>query len=311
MPAELSPHQNTVFSLIPLNNLTTKWFIDEPKNRHLVTTLWGSFRVLSIRPGLSKCSLTLATIGRDSNKEIYSSHNNVGRTQCSFEINPRTGAVVLYDLSADHEDGGTKIICERTSRTTPFEGGGGRKVVVKPGLNTAFGLGGVYRNLFKFRIHWHQYPIPEVYYKNVILPDVLLPPSRVPTGEKLISKKSPHPVDKKPRMRYEVLVGEAIQGPLAEVSKVVDLRTGDVVVIKTLKRSNNSPESDPREDALKREIDAISSAKDNVSDTIRNFLDTRTNQHPRTILLISSQHKAGMNLRLRYSWVSRTVVFRN
>src|SRR5205814_8204675 len=102
----------------------------------------------------SRNHATLATLGRN-NIDIIVEGSSIARSQCSFEILPDTGIVMLYDRSFNQS---TQV---SGKNATPFEHGRIRRVV-QDKLNTEIGMGGEGRDLVRFELRWHQNPVQTV-----------------------------------------------------------------------------------------------------------------------------------------------------
>ncbi|KAK4551770.1 hypothetical protein LTR86_010912 [Recurvomyces mirabilis] len=125
------PHALSIFSIIPRNS-HAEAVLQHPRNAWLVSTVHGQdntvLRGLNIGPHIAATAKwTLATIGR--NADIVVDDAQVSRTQCSFEVNDKTGA----------------ILCR-----TP------RQVLVSPEINREFWFGTRNGKQWHFAIIWHQ-----------------------------------------------------------------------------------------------------------------------------------------------------------
>ena len=146
------PPPLALFSLEALNPRAAA-VIADPSNSHLVsqytTPEQRTFTVLNIghvRSGLGG-SATLATLGRTG--DIHVQGTEIAKTRCSFEIDRKTKVVMFHDRSTSQS---SQVFGEQT---VPFEHGRIRTVVVNEKLNTIIGMGGVGRDLVKFRLCWH------------------------------------------------------------------------------------------------------------------------------------------------------------
>lgn len=147
------PHPNAFFSLQPLKDKACRVVMDRDNRRH-VSTLPDGTLVLDVGRVRSdaKDDVTLATIAR--NGDIHVDEGTISRNQCAFELVRETGVIMFYDRS--HAKSSQVFDDPMNPRAAvPFEHGRvPRRVVVRPGLNTIIGMGGVHRNLVKFRILW-------------------------------------------------------------------------------------------------------------------------------------------------------------
>lgn len=93
---------------------------------------------------------TLATLGR-AGCDITLEANNISKHQATFEINPVSNLVMLWNHSKYQSTqilGGEHIF--------PLERERIRRVVVQKDVNTTFGMGGSERDLMPFDKVWHQ-----------------------------------------------------------------------------------------------------------------------------------------------------------
>lgn len=149
--ARSHPHPLALFSLAA-KNVRAKDVIAHPCNKHLVSTMKDGKLALDIGPHIrSKSCNTLATLGRNDT-DITVNGSCIARVQCSFEIDPDTRVVMLFDRSNGQSTQvfGNKVI--------PFEHGRPRRVLVQQAINTTVGMGGVGRDFFQFELIWHQSP---------------------------------------------------------------------------------------------------------------------------------------------------------
>ncbi|KAL9101820.1 MAG: hypothetical protein Q9163_002967 [Psora crenata] len=231
-------HPLALFSLKPLNPRSLE-AVKHSQNSHLVSKLPGDGEA----PGLdvvydirSQSPNTLATLGR-SDTDIILEGSIIGRVQCSFEINPDTKVVMLYDrLNAQTNQ-------VSGANATPFEHGRPRRVVVQRDLNTIVGMGGVAQNLFQFELIWHKDPI-EMFVNQQDIPwgqegnprlartedeqPTVLPLQRV---TRVHASGQLNPV-----IRYREIGLPVGSGQFATVHKCINTDSGDFMAVKILKR---------------------------------------------------------------------------
>ncbi|KAI1750329.1 kinase-like domain-containing protein [Xylaria castorea] len=187
-------------------------------------------------------SSTLATIGRDG--DIVIEGAGISKTQCSFELNFETGYVLFYDRS----HGQTSQVYGKNR--TPFEYGRPRKVVVHPNLNTEIGFGGVNRNLFQFRLIWHDKSTAETV--NTVKTRVILTLQGNPRlAETIDDADTELPSERQTRihttrpkqlpMRWEAIGGLG-SGTYADVFKGFNIDDGRLMAVKRMKPPTNEAE---------------------------------------------------------------------
>lgn len=143
------PHPLALFSLKPLNERARN-VVAHPGNAHRRSALSDGEVGLDVGFYIhSQSHNTLATLGRGGT-DIIVEGSLISRIQCSFELDPDSGLIVLYDRSHGQS---TQVFGEHA---TPFELDRNRRVVVGEGINTKFGMGGERQNLIEFELIWHQ-----------------------------------------------------------------------------------------------------------------------------------------------------------
>lgn len=148
-------HPLAWFSLVSRNKRAED-VITHPCNSHLVSMLEGNRLAFDIGFHIrSGACNTLATLGR-SDTDIMLEGSSIARVQCSFEIAPDTGVVMLYDRSHGQT---TQVFGPVVA---PFEYGRLRRVLVQDQLNTLLGVGGVGCNHIQFQLVWHRNRIDTV-----------------------------------------------------------------------------------------------------------------------------------------------------
>ncbi|KIH91211.1 hypothetical protein SPBR_01482 [Sporothrix brasiliensis 5110] len=247
------PQSLALFFLEPLNGAAFA-VAEDDSNKHL---LWEP-NVFGIGHVASKTGnpTVLATIGRDG--DIYIPDGNISRVHCSFELDADTGIVMLYDRSNS-----------QTTQTVgndafPFEFGRPRKVVVMPDMNTTFGIGGIRSDKYQFSIVWPDdtaalqqrtsamlQPNPRLARTLDLLRDTALPTGML---TRIHTPGGPSP----DTIRFQKIGEKLGSGAFGEVSKAVNVDTGQLLAVKTIKQVGRLQH--PQEwRYLKREIQALSS----------------------------------------------------
>lgn len=152
------PHPLTLFSLIPDGD-RARAVAMHSNNFHLTSFIPGvrdsqdpkelAFGInIGIHIG-SRSPQTLATLGR--NGDITVEGQDISKIQCSFEMNPDTQTIMLYDRSTSRstQTYGDNAIYFEVQRVP-------RRLVVDEQLNDAFKIGCFSREPVSFRIHWHK-----------------------------------------------------------------------------------------------------------------------------------------------------------
>ncbi|KAK2797257.1 hypothetical protein FQN50_009265 [Emmonsiellopsis sp. PD_5] len=278
------PHPLTLFSLVPFpENERSAHIVNHPDNAHLVSTSSDN-KTLAIEVGLhirGQSSPTLAMLGRDTNVDIVLDDSSISRNQCSFEIDLKTGVVMLYDRSF-------RCTCKVSGDYyTPFESGRERCVVVSPVVNTQLEMGGENRNLVQFTLDWYHDPL-EILKSIKAYNTIPFTPVQNPRHARTIDDAETvgpsrritriHTGQCSLRMR-SVILGRLGSGQFGTVYKAVDVDSGRLMAVKILTQPENT--ADPQKIfewersfryALKREVEALS----NLS-------------HPRIVEYITSQ----------------------
>lgn len=233
-------------------------------NRCHVSTLPDGTLVLDVGRVRSdaKDDVTLATIAR--NGDIHVDEGTISRNQCAFELVRETGVIMFYDRS--HAQSSQVFDDPMNPRAAvPFEHGRvPRRVVVRPGLNTIIGMGGVHRNLVQFRIHWACQPEDvakkiaarhdDSAWSNPRLARTLdeadtLLASQMETRIHSIGRK-------KPRMGWMTLEPNALgAGAFATVYKALDLDSGRHMAVKLMEK--DTAKGNRWWAALKREVENL------------------------------------------------------
>lgn len=200
---------------------------------------------------------TLVTLGRDGDVVLQGS--TISRIQCSFEINSETQIVMFIDRSSNQS---TQVFGKNSYS---FANGLERKVVVQKGLNPIIGMGGINRNDIQFELIWHhQNDHAQSYVErrgNICLglnprfadtePEVHLDAS-----DRMDGLETPSWMNNSPKIRYHM--GEFLgEGGYGEVSRAIDVDTGRVMAVKSIKC--DWKEEDSRTSTLlRREIEFLS-----------------------------------------------------
>ncbi|EGC46549.1 CAMK family protein kinase [Histoplasma capsulatum var. duboisii H88] len=258
----LDTHPLALFSLIPRNE-RAEAVVADPLNDHLASLLEG---ILVLDIGLnvrSKSCNTLATLGR-GDVDVYVAGSSISKTQCSFERDPNTNVVMLYDRSHSQT---TRVFGGDDDESMPFEYGRLRKVVVQDKVNTMLGMGGEGRNLVLFGLKWHL-SATEMIGKNWknISPDIEDNPRVARTiddAETVLPSRRetrPHTSGRVGlKMRYAT-IDRIGSGKFGEVYKVVDADLGRLMAVKILKQAVSGATEEQEVAsyyALKREVETL------------------------------------------------------
>ncbi|KAK2775939.1 hypothetical protein FQN53_002927 [Emmonsiellopsis sp. PD_33] len=221
-------------------------------------------------------------LGRDTNVDIVLDDNSISRNQCSFEIDLKTGVVMLYDRSF-------RCTCKVSGGYyTPFESGRERRVVVSPAVNTQLEMGGENRNLVQFTLDWYHDPL-EILKAIKAYNTIPFTPVQNPRHARTIDDAETVGPSRRItrihtgqvgslKMRF-VILGRLGSGQFGTVSKAIDVDSGRLMAVKILTKPDNTMDSQKIFEwersfryALKREVEALS----NLS-------------HPRIVEYITSQ----------------------
>lgn len=253
----LGPIPLTLFSLVPLND-RARDVIAHPNNHHLISTSFEGYQTLDIGFYIRPTSQnTLTTLGR-CDSDITLQGASISRFQCSFEINPSTGVIMLYDRSNSQT---TQVFGENACK---FETGRLRRVVVAENLNTKIGIGGQACDLIHFQLRWHN-NADEILKKLSVrqLPYELENPCVARTVDE---ERTAPPTRLKNKfdtpggymsMRYKVggLLGA---GTFGEVYRATDIDSGNTRAVKIIKRPEIGWNDTDRE-KLRREVTTLAS----------------------------------------------------
>ncbi|KAI1305448.1 kinase-like domain-containing protein [Xylaria venustula] len=227
---------SALFSLIPLN-IPAIEVIDEVSNQHLFNeTTQG----LDIGHTFSKSgdNQTLAILGRSGDVVIRG--RRIAKIQASFEIDSETSIVMFYDRSHSY----TSRISGQNA--TPFEHGRPRKVVVLPGHNTMIGMGGITLEIAKGRLDSSLQMNP-VFDRTIEDDgDTVVPSQR--------EARIHTPWPQQPIVRY-AKINPLGSDQFGEVYRAVNMHTGKILAVKSLKRSVHTSEDAKRYKVMKREVE--------------------------------------------------------
>lgn len=256
-----SPRPLTLFTLIPQTD-AARAVVNHSANAPFVLQ-HGDQLVFDVGHMRAKPDGTLVTLGR-GNADIVLDSPSLSRIQCSFVINPDTNVVMLHDLS------GRWFTQVSGLPLFPFENDRTRQVVVSSKLNPVLGMGGENRDLYKFRLEWHQDltdTLKEIKARkeadasisyqedtrNARTIDVEETATETPRFDLRIH------VPPRPKIRYIRLDNSALgRGQFGQVFKVIDVDTGRFLAVKNLVR----PAEGSREAAAqKREVEVLSRAR--------------------------------------------------
>ncbi|KAI9768661.1 MAG: hypothetical protein M1839_003996 [Geoglossum umbratile] len=148
------PHPLALFSLLPYGeNERAKRAVAHPDNSHHVSTLPDGTQALDVGfHTRGKSSITLVTLGRGVEADIYIEGPSISNAQCPFEMDLDTGVVMFCDRSHGCT---TQVSGENATR---LEYGRTWKVLVQKELNTIIGMSGERRDLVQFELKWHHGP---------------------------------------------------------------------------------------------------------------------------------------------------------
>ncbi|CDM30302.1 hypothetical protein DTO013E5_9283 [Penicillium roqueforti] len=258
------PHRLALFSLRPLNE-RAKNVASHPGNKHLTSKLNDGTIVLDIGFHIrSRSRHTIATLGRGGDADLFIEGFNISKIQCSFEIEPNTNVIMLYDRS----HGQTTQVFGHNA--TPFEHGRVRQVVVQKNLNDVLGMGGKMQDVFRFQLLWHEntcLTTERIKELESILDDHVENPRLARTVDDLetvlpsqmqtrIHTAGPLQL----KMRY-TKIDRLGSGQFGVVYKAIDVDTGKLLAVKILQQPEQALDEEWRKSlyyALKREVEALS-----------------------------------------------------
>ncbi|KAL8722087.1 MAG: hypothetical protein Q9225_001374 [Loekoesia sp. 1 TL-2023] len=259
------PHPGALFSLIPHNDSPGAKAVIE-HNYHLVSAIPGCQNpanpnqiMYGINVGFyigNKSSCTLASIGRDADiltpvpmSQDAWKWRKVARIQCSFEVNPQSKEVLLYDRST------IGTTCFIGDNIRPFELGRlPRRVLTQPDFNNHFEFPGD----VQFKIFWHDQKIDvgmQITYREDN-PRLTRTADDEPTVPSTCRVTRIHtPASGRPKIRY--LEGKRLgEGTFGEVSRVIDVDSGEHMALKKIPWPRGGP-LDPKYRYLKREVETM------------------------------------------------------
>ena len=258
----MSIYDSRVFFWLVPKGARAEEVLAHPNNTHLITWCEGQRRIGVGAFRSEDRPATLATLGRAG--DIYVDGSSTAKVQCSFEIDSMTNVIMFWDRSRSH----TSHVLGKNA--TPFEPDQPRKVVVQSSLNTTIGLGGGRHTIVMFDLEWTANPAQSMEKTRtrdirfleenprlagtIIDVDTVLP-SRLQT-------RIHTPGFPQHKIRYGV-VQSLGSGQCAEVRKVVDAYTGQLMALKTVKNDGGlSAEWKERvRGTLRREVDILSQIK--------------------------------------------------
>ncbi|KAK4204866.1 kinase-like protein [Triangularia verruculosa] len=249
----MSSHPLALFSLKPCCS-RAEGVVAHPSNRHLVSELNDGTLAIDIGFNIrSRSCGTLATLGR-GDTDIFVEGSSISKVQCSFEIDPETNVIMLYDRSHSQT---TQVFGENA---IPFQHGRLRKIVVQEGLNGIVGMGGVGQNLVMFALQWHQGPSQTMervrsrpkqgYAEDPRLARTVDLSETAPLSR--IGTRTHTPGPRKLVVRYKKMM-ELGAGSFGTVHKAIDVDTGKFMAVKVLREENRD-----RRSTLKREVEILS-----------------------------------------------------
>ena len=151
--AHAEPIPDTIFSLVPTNNLAVDVLME---NKHYVSAVEPSGKLkypygLNIGRHIHSSSRhTLAIIGRKGDVKMPGRVKAYSKKHCSFDVVEDSGAIMLQDLSTRRR---TQVLGDEDNETVfRIEAcRAPRRVLVSPTVNLEISLGGA-----EFRLLWHQ-----------------------------------------------------------------------------------------------------------------------------------------------------------
>ncbi|CAK7199526.1 hypothetical protein SEUCBS139899_002206 [Sporothrix eucalyptigena] len=238
-----------VFRLKPLNH-RAKEVVRHPLNAHLVTDDGQGYLEIGVIPSKVNDGVTLATFGRDG--DVFMEGRTVSRLQCAFEIDPISRVVMFYDKShnnssAVHSMDGHGIAPGGVlPKVFPFQYGRPRKVYVGPYANPVIGMCGEHRDLVLLRLIWSEDAQEAIARKANRLS--MRGVANVPQLAKTIDDTETAPETTRvtrihtPALGHAMLIRYQIWDVLGEgssgvVHRVIDVDTGKIMALKTLKQS--------------------------------------------------------------------------
>lgn len=253
-------HRLALFSLKPLNE-HAKNVVNHPWNQHLTSKLTDGTIVLDIGFQIrSRSHHTLATLGR-GDADIFVDGITIANIQCSFEIEPATNVIMLYDRSHGQT---TQLF---GNDAVPFEHGRVRQVVVQKDLNSRLGMGGRAQNTVQFEFIWYQ-DFPEtaeiIKDRESIMNDYEENPRLARTTDELetalpaqMQTKIHIAGPRQLKMRY-MKFGKLGFGQFGAVYKGLDIDKGRFLAVKMLQQPKQPSEEAEWRKLLKREVDTLS-----------------------------------------------------
>jgi hypothetical protein len=188
---------------------------------------------------------------------------------------------------------------------TPFEHKRVRKVLVQKDLNTIIGIGGEGRNLFQFKLEWHQDPtqtaeaiknydaLPCGRVKNPRLARIM---DEAPTDLPSRQETKPHtPGPRQLKMRYVKVLPKLGSGQFGEVYKAINIDSEKFMAVKILERPTKALKQENWRQslyyALKREVETLFEIS-HVNKCSSTFYTHETNIYASHTSSIILRHKA-------------------
>lgn len=252
---------HVLFSLRGYNSKGTA-VVTDSNNRHFLSESNGD-PVLEIRyDHQSKSPDTLLTIGRLGDVRV--DNRLISRIQCSFEIDQKTGIIMLYDRSTS---GSTQVHSEGSNCMKMKTDNHVRRVLVNGNINTVIGMGGTYSDNVMFELLWnyntlqamsimqHRSTIP-LHRQNPCHALTVAAETEAPS--RITRMHTPSYVAKS-ETRYSI-VGEIAAGTSGNVKKVVDVDLGDVYAMKIISPPQDADKATWAKEKLpllKREVENL------------------------------------------------------
>lgn len=220
---------HTVFHLLPQND-NARAIVSDPRNSHFAEPLPNGSS--SIRIGLEhspKRPDTLVSLGNEA-CDIYLPDNLASKYQCCFEIHPKSGELILHDMSPDCTTWLTYIVADGQGHTLPVPGWPRKQVVLSSNPASIC-----------------------IRYSTIIFA-LCLPDQRQKTSHEakmnFVRRHGPKPGCPR-RRRYKERIAYQTHkslghGGYGDVYLVTDLHSGDQLAMKTFKKRKRETDQDYR-----------------------------------------------------------------
>ncbi|KAJ5808878.1 hypothetical protein N7474_010147 [Penicillium riverlandense] len=261
------PHPNrrphALFSLKALNEAAER-VVSHPLNQHLAAKMLDGTPVLDIGFAIrSKYRHTIATLGRGE-ADVFIPEKCVSKVQCSFELEPTTNVIMLYDRS----HGQTTQVFGKNS--VPFQDGRVRKLLVQQQLNDEIGMGGIGQDHVQFKLIWHPDALATAetndpknanndYEENIRLARTADEAETVLPSRAQTRIHTPGPRQLQMRYFRQDVLGS---GSFGVVYKAIDIDTGRCMAVKVFKKPEGVSQTEEWKKSVyfaqKREVETLS-----------------------------------------------------